>query len=765
LKLAQRLQIYLLLFGLLSIVLVGIQYWLNRQFSEFTNEIGVVSDINHNISHISYLTAETIEFPAEQRPRQQWFTVYARLNELVSSSRLDKYEKSTEIELIRRSMDDMAKNYNRMIESFRLSKEANVSDRQDRRIWSATNIAAQTIVDQASKLRIRMVTYQDNLYNYVLFMFVGMALLTFASAAIFFHFSNRKIIAAVENLEMGIAQVGEGDFDSKIKLVGDQEMKYLGNQLNHMVEMLHQTTASKEELEAVVAERTQALQASRLAAISVMEDLNIQRKEIEKAREEAVSANRAKSAFLANMSHELRTPLNAILGFSQLMQSNPQFSGKSRANLDIINRSGEHLLQLINDVLDMSKIEAGHIQLESNDFDLGGLINDVVDMMRMRADEKELGVEVDQSSSFPRFVCGDEQKFRQILINLISNAIKFTDKGGIYLRFNGRKLDDDRFELICEVEDSGSGIPEDKIDTVFKPFEQIVESQSDRTRQQGTGLGLSLVKQYVELMGGRVELESVVGEGSIFRFVVSIEKSTKPIEVKATEAHPQIAGLEPGQGEVRILVAEDQAANASLLQQLLELVGFKVKVGADGEEAIGLFKEWKPQFIWMDRRMPVMDGIEATRIIRGLPGGDSVKIVALTASVLRREQEELASLGFDDFIRKPFRANEIFDCLAKHLHLKYRYAEEEMIPVATNGKQEFIGQIETLPSDAREELLKAVTLLDINAVNEVIEKIRASNNEVADFLTTYADSFDFSTLKVMLDNTNGKSSRSGDDLD
>jgi len=532
-----------------------------------------------------------------------------------------------------------------------------------------------------------------------------------------------------------------------------------------MAEVLQQTTVTKDKLLDVVNERTVSLEKSRLAAISVMEDLNLQRKEIEKAREEAVSANRAKSAFLANMSHELRTPLNAILGFSQLMQSNPQFSGKSRANLDIINRSGEHLLQLINDVLDMSKIEAGHIQLDSKDFDLGGLINDVVDMMRMRADEKELSIEIDQSSSFPRFICGDEQKFRQILINLISNAIKFTDKGGIYLRFNSRKLDDDRIELICEVEDSGSGIAKDKIDTIFRPFEQIVESQSDRTRQQGTGLGLTLVKQYVELMGGRVELESVLGEGSIFRFVISVEKASKKIEVKETEAHPQVTGLEPGQGEIRILIAEDQAANASLLQQLLELIGFKVKVGADGEEAIALFKVWKPQFIWMDRRMPVMDGIEATRIIRGLPGGDRVKIVALTASVLRREQEELASLGFDDFIRKPFRANEIFDCLAKHLHLKYRHAEEEMTPVTTRDKQESAVKVEMLSSDAREALLKAVTLLDINAVNEAIEKIRESNGEAADLLAIYADSFDFSTLKEMLDNANGKSSRRGDDQD
>ena len=764
-KLGQRLQIYLILFGVLTTGLVASQYWQSRQFSEFTDTIDTIAEITHNVSHIIYLTTEVIEFPGEQRPLKQWVEVYARLSVLVTSPALSRHQVYSELEAMKGALESMSVNFNRLKELGQGRSATGVTSPIKRRVWSSTNIAAQTLVDEASRMRGKVVDAQRQLYVRSLLAFSLIVFLVLSAAALFLRYSNRRIITAITSLEQGISQVGAGKLDTRVPPTGDKELQHIAKTLNRMIEMLQQTTASKDEFEAIVGERTDSLQRSRLAAISVMEDLNLQRKEIEKAREEAVSANRAKSAFLANMSHELRTPLNAILGFSQLMQSNPQFSGKSRANLDIINRSGEHLLQLINDVLDMSKIEAGHIQLDSKDFDLGGLINDVVDMMRMRADEKELSIEIDQSSSFPRFIHGDEQKFRQILINLISNAIKFTDKGGIYLRFNSRKLDDDRIELICEVEDSGSGIPEDKIDTIFRPFEQIVESQSDRTRQQGTGLGLTLVKQYVELMGGRVELESVLGEGSIFRFVISVEKASKKIEVKETEAHPQVTGLEPGQGEIRILIAEDQAANASLLLQLLELIGFKVKVGADGEEAIALFKEWKPQFIWMDRRMPVMDGIEATRIIRGLPGGDRVKIVALTASVLRREQEELASLGFDDFIRKPFRANEIFDCLAKHLHLKYRHAEEEMTPVTTRDKQESAVKVEMLSSDAREALLKAVTLLDINAVNEAIEKIRESNGEAADLLAIYADSFDFSTLKEMLDNANGKSSRRGDDQD
>ncbi len=754
-RLGQRLQIYLIMFGAIAIGLVASQYWLNRQFVQFTDKIDTIAEISHNISHISYLTTEVIEFPDEKRPRAQWLEVYTRLSVLMKNPLLSEHGQHGELEAMISALESMSLNYNRMLEMQYLGSDVTISPESRRRVWAATNIASQSVVDQASKMRIELVDAQLRLYNQTLILFVLVVSLTLGFSLLFFRYSNRQIINAIALLRQGISRLAEGRLETRVKLIADEELQHIATALNEMAEMLQQTTATKDELEAVVKERTAMLEKSRLAAISIMEDLNLQRKRIEQAREEAVAANRAKSTFLANMSHELRTPLNAILGFSQLMQDSAEFTGKARSNLEIINRSGEHLLQLINDVLDMSKIEAGHVKLEKDDFDLGGLINDVVDMMRVRAEDKDLIIKVDQNSEFPRFVCGDAPKIRQILINLVSNAIKFTDKGSIEIRFNGHKLDEEQFELICEVEDSGSGIPADKIESIFRPFEQVVESQSDRTRQQGTGLGLTLVKQFVEMMDGRIEVESEPGEGSIFRFVIHVGKASREIPVEPVEGNRRVIGLQAGQHEFRILIAEDQAANAALLQQILEQVGFRVKVATDGEEAVTIFKEWQPHFIWMDRRMPVMDGVEATQKIRGLSGGDNVKISALTASVLRREQDELEQYGFDDFVRKPFRAEEIFSCLAKHLHVKYLYDEPEEATAAANDRKEALHKLSELPDETRKSLLEAVTLLDINRTNALITEIREMDAEAADLLAIYADAFDFTSMKKILENGNG----------
>jgi PAS domain S-box-containing protein len=464
------------------------------------------------------------------------------------------------------------------------------------------------------------------------------------------------------------------------------------------------------------------------------------------ARNAAEAANRAKSVFLSSMSHELRTPLNAILGFSGLMRKDTLLTRMQRENLDIINHSGEHLLNLINDVLEMAKIEAGRVQLESLPFDLGALVRDVTDMMYVRAQEKGLQLLVDQSSEFPRYIKGDEARVRQVLTNLVGNAVKFTQHGGITVRF-GLKPHATPPRLLIEVEDSGIGISEADQNIIFDPFVQL-EKMSTQT---GTGLGLTITRQFVQLMRGAISVESQLGKGSIFRVELPVDKVAAADVLKpAGVIRGEIAGLVPGQPEYRILIVEDQLENQLLLARLMKNVGFKVKVAENGEQAVSLFQSWQPHLIWMDRRMPVMDGIEATRRIRELPGGHDVKIVAVTASAFTEQRDEILAAGMDDFVRKPYRFNEIYECLAKHLSVQYTYADEQLTE-ETSEVPLTAEMLTVLPQALRQELGTALESLEGERISAVIEQVASYDAELHKTLLHLAENFDYPTILKALE--------------
>ncbi len=462
--------------------------------------------------------------------------------------------------------------------------------------------------------------------------------------------------------------------------------------------------------------------------------------ELRLARDAAETANKAKSVFLANMSHELRTPLNAILGFSQMMQQDPHLNANQHETLDIINNSGEHLLKLINDVLEIAKIEAGKLQLESATFDLHALVREVSDMMRLRAEQKGLQLELDQSSEFPRYIKGDEARLRQILVNLISNAVKFTDEGRVIIRLNIKH--NARHHLLIEIEDTGPGISKQDQQRLFKPFVQLSEGKT----QIGSGLGLSIVYQFVQLMKGKIAVDSTPGKGSLFRVELPLDEAEQmDVERLSEEQHGEVTGLAPGQPVYRILVTEDQLDNQLLLAKLMTDIGMAVKTANNGKECVEIFKKWKPDLIWMDHRMPVMDGVEATRRIRKLRGGEKVKIVAVTASAFKEQQSELLDAGMDGFVRKPYQFSEIYDSMAQQLGIEFTYNTDT--PDA-NAKIEPLDpqKLSALAPELRAELQQALESLDREQIRTTIHSIELTDKKLGRTLLHIAEEFDYPTI-------------------
>lgn len=591
---------------------------------------------------------------------------------------------------------------------------------------------------------------------------LGFAVYNLDGTILYLNETGKKLLGVKE-----IAQLNLEQTDQSIKLyrLGTEEL-YPYSELP-IVKAFGGVTVIRDDLEIIVNKQKIPLeiqakpifdtQDNILYAVSSFQDITEHRLKEVAMREATRSdeANRAKSAFLANMSHELRTPLNAILGFARILLANSSLKPEERQNVKVINRSGEHLLNLINQVLDLSKVEAGRATLDLGVCDLPQLILDLREMFQIRAKEKGLYLKFQVIRDTPVWIKTDEMKLRQILINLLSNAIKFTSQGEVCLKVDAITSK----SLEFSISDTGLGMAGEELEQIFKAF---VQTSAGRKVQGGTGLGLAISQEFVRLLGGEIEVESKVGQGSEFKFTLPIELISQETgeyldDLAATNPHQQIIGLAPNQPTYRLMVVDDQELNQQLLEEIFQPLGFMIQHVKNGQEAIDLWQSWEPHLICMDLRMLLIDGYRAIKEIKSqqLVLNTNLPVIIALATALNSEQQEFAlSHGFDDFINKPFQPYQILEMVGRHLGLEYVYGDR---PKLTPGKSFFLPEdddlpVLMLPLTWTSKIKQAIANQDWEAMEMCISEICQEDLDFAYTLQCHLDNSDYEAMLEVINN-------------
>ncbi|MEL7035646.1 MAG: ATP-binding protein [Cyanobacteria bacterium J06592_8] len=549
---------------------------------------------------------------------------------------------------------------------------------------------------QAENLRIQIII-------------IGLGLSTLLAIVSAFH-TSREISRPIQTLTQLSQQVtNESNFELSAVIETQDEVGMLAVAFNKLIRKVKELIQAQEEYIA----------------------------QIEQGKIIAETANRAKSEFLSNMSHELRTPLNGILGYAQILKRDPNLTTSQAQGLDVIQNSGKHLLTLINDILDLSKIEAGKLELYLTEVYLPSFLKTLVGLITMRALEKDILLKYQPDPHLPIGIKADEKRLRQILLNLLGNAIKFTDKGQVMLNVQVININSEQVTIRFEVVDTGVGMATEQITRIFQPFEQVGDI---KRRAEGTGLGLAITKQFVELMGGQLKVKSQVGQGSTFWFEgvfpLSIVSSKKQLE-----APDQIVGY---QGKKRtILVVDDKEENRLVLQGMLEPLGFQIVLGENGQQEVELTEKIKPDLILTDLVMPIKTGFEAVQEIRQLSEFEKLPIIAVSASIMDSDQHQSKMAGCDEFLAKPVDENKLLNLIGQYLQLNWVYERPETIDLENLSAMEIPPQADLTEF---EDFIKRGSLSKVQRKANDLKNLDQTYRTFAEKVIQLADNFEIKKL-------------------
>lgn len=593
-----------------------------------------------------------------------------------------------------------------------------------------------------------VILYQSNsevyqpLIRLIIFLVIFIILIFVGAVTLSTH-QVKSIVSTIHHLIQNTKIIAGGSYDF-ITLEGRyQELGELADHFNTMVKSVHEREQElgkyRKHLEDLVKSRTIKLERE-------IQERKKAEKELKNAKEAAESANNAKSLFLSNMSHELRTPLNSILGYTQLMGRDKSFPRAYSKSIEIIQRSGDHLLYLINEILEMSKIESGKLTLNNNNFNLYTSLEIAKEIMNSKAHANNIQLILTIDPHVPVLINADEYKLRQVIINLINNAIKYTDEGSITLNVSTIPLQD-QCKIQFKIIDTGIGIAKDDLPRIFDAF---IQAKKEHGARKGTGLGLSICRKYIQLMGGDISVESELNKGSTFTFDIMYHPANSEI-IPHNKPEKKVIGLKDGQESKQILIVEDIDENRFFVKTLLDMAGFATLEAANGRDALEMFKKEQPDLILMDLQMPHMDGYEAIHEIRLLSGGKQVVIIALTAIAFEEDRKKVLNSGADDFIRKPFHESELFEKIAGHLNLEYIYdkTDYENTSVISN-ESEIVSAIHQLPTDIVDKLKEASLNYDVQNITSAISSIAEINKALADKLENFTKEFEYEKILYLI---------------